>query len=177
MFVIRPAKVGDASAIAQVQVDTWRTAYKDLMSAETLANMSVEQSTANWQHGIQRDGRICYVATVDDVVVGFAYGARCRDEALEAQGFDGEIYALYVRDAQQNNGVGRRLINASAQELYATGYTSMAIWVLKSNMPARGFYEKMGGIFIEEKTINVRGQDLVEVAYGWADLSVFLKQT
>lgn len=173
---IRKALVQDAAAIAEVQVATWRTAYTGIMSAAVLAGMSVEQNTANWERGIMRDTSVCYVATADDVVVGFAYGARCRDEELEEHGFDGEIYALYVLEAYQGVGLGRQLVNTSVQALRANGYTGLAIWVLKDNTPARGFYEKIGGVYVKEKTINVRGEELIEVAYGWQDLSSFLAE-
>lgn len=173
MPIIRPATPADALAIAQVQVATWHTAYSGVLSDDVLNTLSVEQNAANWARGIGREGRVCCVAVVDEGVVGFAYGARCRDEALEAQGYDGEIYALYVLAAQQGKGLGRQLVAASAKDLRTLGYAGMAIWVLKENASGRGFYEKLGGTLIREKTIDVRGENHIEVAYGWADLSLF----
>jgi hypothetical protein len=41
--------------------------------------------------------------------------------------------------------------------------------VLKNN-PACGFYEWLGGQFLREKQIKIGGADLLEVAYGWADI-------
>jgi hypothetical protein len=41
--------------------------------------------------------------------------------------------------------------------------------VLKNN-PACGFYECLGGQFLREKQIKIGGADLLEVAYGWADI-------
>lgn len=48
----------------------------------------------------------------------------------------------------------------------------MMVWVLKNN-PARGFYERLGGKYLYEKPIQIGAEELMEVAYGWRDLSRF----
>jgi hypothetical protein len=47
----------------------------------------------------------------------------------------------------------------------------MVVWVLKEN-PARGFYERMGGVKVGEQMIEIGGATLPEIAFGWADLGV-----
>ena len=47
----------------------------------------------------------------------------------------------------------------------------MLLWVFKDNHPARRFYESMGGEYVEQKTITIGGTDLMEVAYGWKDIT------
>ena len=46
----------------------------------------------------------------------------------------------------------------------------MALWVLRDN-PAAGFYRHMGGRPIKEKTIEIGGKSLVEIALGWPDMA------
>jgi hypothetical protein len=48
----------------------------------------------------------------------------------------------------------------------------MAVWVLALN-PSRKFYEALGGQSIGEQEIERGGRPLVEIAYGWSDLSKF----
>ena len=50
----------------------------------------------------------------------------------------------------------------------------MILWVLKDNLKARAFYEAMGGVLIGEKMITIGGAELLEVAYGWPDLTQWL---
>lgn len=52
------------------------------------------------------------------------------------------------------------------------GCNSMMVWVLKDN-PARGFYERLGGGYLYEKTIEIGKDTLVEAAYGWRSLDKF----
>ncbi|MBD2451228.1 hypothetical protein H6G76_29675 [Nostoc sp. FACHB-152] len=47
-MIIREAILADASAIAQIQVDAWRTTYCDLMPADFLANLSYQQRANMW---------------------------------------------------------------------------------------------------------------------------------
>jgi hypothetical protein len=44
------------------------------------------------------------------------------------------------------------------------------VWVLAEN-PARRFYEALGGKIVFEKRIEIGGASLVEVAYGWEEMS------
>ena len=46
----------------------------------------------------------------------------------------------------------------------------MYTWVLEEN-PSRRFYESLGGIEFKRQTITIGGRDVVEVAYGWDDIT------
>ena len=56
-----------------------------------------------------------------------------------------------------------------AQDLLTRQVESMLVWVLAKNS-ARRFYERLGGIFLREKQIKIGSVDLLEAAYGWADI-------
>ena len=60
---------------------------------------------------------------------------------------------------------------AMAQTLSGLGHTAASLWVLRENAPARAFYEGLGGEIVGEKTDEQPNASLVEVAYGWRDLS------
>ena len=81
----------------------------------------------------------------------------------------GEIYTLYLLDAYQRCGIGRRLLSASAEDMAAAGFSSMCVWVLAAN-PAREFYERLGGVELSTRDIGFAGRRLDEVCYVWPDL-------
>ena len=61
--------------------------------------------------------------------------------------------------------LGTKLINWGIHELHNRGYTMISLWVLKENISARKFYDKMG--FIHDgtiKEINI-GKTLKEYRY------------
>ena len=168
---IRKADPSDAGAIARVHVDTWRTAYAGILPAAFLAGLSFAEREAMWSQALTADRpTTCMVVAETDggVVVGFAYGAPEREGNPQ---FRGELFAIYVLRDFQRRGIGQRLYFAMVHHFSSQGIESMLLWVLKDNHPARHFYESMGGEYVEEKTITIGGTDLVEVAYGWRDLT------
>jgi len=166
---IRPALVADAAGIARVHVDTWRAAYQGLINAETLNGLSVEQRAERWQAQLEAPAPKSFLLVAEQAgsVIGFASGGCERtDDPL----YRGEIYALYLRPENHRQGIGRRLVEAGAQALLENGLPSMLIWVLRDN-PSRRFYEALGGQHVREQEVEIRGQMLWEVAYGWRDLN------
>jgi GNAT superfamily N-acetyltransferase len=173
-LIIRPAELSDARAIAKVQVDTWRTTYRGIMSSDFLAALSYEQREADWRRVLSDldPNRLGYVATDDsESVIGFIHGGPEREGRSE---YGGEIYAIYVLEAFQRRAVGRRLTATLAQKLIDTGLLSLLVWVLEENR-FRAFYEALGGQLLGQKQITVGGGPLVEVAYGWRNARVLIE--
>jgi len=173
VLIIRPAHQTDAEAIAKVQVDTWRSTYKGILSDDFLAALSYEQRAKAW-HNILSDpkpNQFAYAAMQDaKEVIGFAVGGQERSGDTE---YTGELYALYVLETFQRQGLGHRLTATLARSCIDAGLGSLLVWVLEDN-PCRRFYEALGGERLRDKQINVGGAQLVEVAYGWRDARTLL---
>ena len=167
---IRQATPDDASAIARVHVDSWRSSYADVVPQEILSGLSYDDRKALW-NGIlnsSRADRHCYVADAPNTgVVGFAHGGAA---SKNSPTFDGEIYAIYLLEQYQRMGLGRRLFISVAERLLDDGMSSFLLWVFEENHSARRFYESLGGEVVRSQEINIGGADLVEVAYGWNDI-------
>jgi ribosomal protein S18 acetylase RimI-like enzyme len=169
---IRAAAPADTEAIGRVHVETWRSAYRGLVSDAYLAGLSPAKGAARWRTFLaDRDpARVLLVAEDDvDGVIGFA--AAGPERSGDAT-YRGEIYGIYVTPSQQRRGCGRHLIGAATRRLAAVGFPSMLLWVLEANAPARAFYEALGGIVLRRQPIEIGGAPLTEVAYGWSDLTV-----
>jgi len=48
------------------------------------------------------------------------------------------------------------------------------VWVLAANAPARRFYEAIHGVQAGQRQVEIGGQSLDEVAYGWPDMRILL---
>ena len=169
-MLIREAIESDAPKLARVGVDTWRSTYRGIMADEFLDNMSYDKSSDRWVQRLKdtETEEFTYVAEDETGnIVGYAYAG---PERNRDSNYPGEIYALYVYQSTQKRGIGRLLMQAAAQHFLRLGIHSMRIWVLTQN-PSRGFYEQMGGRFLEAKVINVGGKDLEETAYAWDEIS------
>lgn len=171
---IRRAEPADAQAIASVQTASWRTTYSGLIPAEFLASMDVGRRAAVWHTGLtDSTRRHCYFVAEDTAgqIVGFASGGPEREGHPI---YKGELSAIYLLDAYQKQGIGRRLVQAVAAWLHENHYHNMLIWVLAGNTQGIQFYEAIGGQRIDRKTINIGGENLEEYSYGWPDLTPLL---
>src|SRR5215472_10508942 len=104
--MVRDAQAGDATAIANVHVATWRTAYRGLLPDEFLRSLAEAGYEARWKRNLQEGTALVYVASEGDKIVGFASGGR---ERAGESGFEGELYAIYVLEEAQGRGHGHRL--------------------------------------------------------------------
>jgi ribosomal protein S18 acetylase RimI-like enzyme len=163
--MIRSARIDDAEAIARVQVDTWRSNYPGIVPDERLANLDYSRSAEKWRQVLTPGGETRLFVAEDESgqVIGFACDGPLRQAV---PGFDGELYAIYVLKAHQSQGHGKALVAAVAEDLRARRFESLLIWVLKDN-PSRGFYEALGGQPVAETEVEIGGERLKEIGYGW----------
>jgi GNAT superfamily N-acetyltransferase len=172
MSEIRKATSGDAAGIATVHVASWKETYRGMVPNEFLNNLSIQRRTAQWENSLSDPAHTyhrTFVAVMDGQIVGFAnYGYGIET----ASDFRGELFALYLLKSAQGRGIGGGLIRAAVDALREMGVESMLVWVLKDN-PTRKFYEHFGGDYLREKPIEIGGVLVMEVSYGWRDLSRF----
>jgi GNAT superfamily N-acetyltransferase len=61
---------------------------------------------------------------------------------------------LYVTPALRGSGLGRALLGELARVCVQRGYGRLEWWVLDWNAPARGFYESVGAVAMDEWTVH-----------------------
>lgn len=165
MFSIRPATQDDAAQIAHVHVDSWRTTYAGIVPKEYLAALDESDRELGWRDWLTRD-ILAYVAELDEKIVGFISGGPIREPMGD---YHGELYAIYLLELAQGQGIGQQLLQQLAVALLQKSFRNMMVWVLEQN-PAKHFYARTGASPLTSKNIEIGGATLVEVAYGWPDL-------
>lgn len=141
---IRRAVLADAEAAAHCHLLCWREAYAGIVEPTMLADVTsdVAGRVERWQEHLA-DGAERWIALhpdggdapVTDRVVGFSAPGLCRDEDAPRKL---ELYAIYVRQAWWDRGLGRRLMEV------AIGNEPAVVWVYEANDRARDFYARHG---------------------------------
>ncbi len=173
-ITLRPARPGDAAAIAKVHVETWRATYAGIVPDAYLVSMTESNQALQWNHTIRRAAapEAILAAESADVpggrIVGFGSCGRARGRPGS-----GEIFTLYVAPDWQGRGIGRLLLEGLIVRLHESGLSEAVLWVLSDN-PARFFYEGLGGRRFAERKERFAGVDLDEAAYAWRDLGAWL---
>lgn len=149
---VRPAEPGDAEEIARVQLETWRAAYRDLLSAEVLDALDAEAATLTWRQTIERGPASVFVATEGRWLVGFAVaGAAPPGESADAADNPAPdtdsvalVATLLVEPRWGRRGHAGRLLAAAGDAMAATGATRGISWIPESDKASRSFYERAG---------------------------------
>jgi GNAT superfamily N-acetyltransferase len=184
-FFIRAARIDDAAAMAQVIVDTGRSAHRgqipDAVLFEQPLAEAYAESEQSWQRTLDeiahdRHGDNCVYVAVndDDVPVGVIMAGPPREGVTLPH--CAEVYVLYVRGAFQGRGLGRRLLHAVAERVDEQGWRALTVGCLAANLPARGFYEALGAHLIGERVYEQSAFSAAELVYGWRDLAALIEQ-
>jgi GNAT superfamily N-acetyltransferase len=170
---IREATMADVAAIARVHVDSWRTTYKGLLPDDYLANLTYERREALWRRILSKPPGQDMVYMAEEPasgIVGFVSGG---PERSGDPVYTGEVYAIYLLERWQGQGIGRQLLVTLVRQLVQRGLTSLLIWVMADN-PSRRFYEALGGRPVRKRLEMTGGVEVVDVAYGWLDARVLI---
>jgi ribosomal protein S18 acetylase RimI-like enzyme len=170
--VIFPAGPDDAQALAETHVAAWRESYRGLIADSYLDNMSVARHAARFHESLVRPGPNSATLAAADRhgLVGYAAGGPSRTRRPG----EAEVQTLYVRLAAQRRGLGRRLLVAAANVFADMGARSLMISTLRDNLPARRFYEHLGGKAESPRREPGPGGLLYEVSYVWPDIRTLL---
>ncbi|WP_404349413.1 GNAT family N-acetyltransferase [Sutcliffiella horikoshii] len=165
-IIIRKGILSDTKGIAKVHVESWKTTYANIVPDEYFNKLTYESREQIWINSIPNGG--VYVAENNEgEIVGFSSGGKERSGKYD--GFDGELYAIYILKKYQGQGIGKALIQPIIDELIGMGLNTMLVLVLKDNV-SRLFYEALGGKKIDELEVQIAGKKLTEVVYGWENL-------
>jgi GNAT superfamily N-acetyltransferase len=142
---VREATPDDTDAIVAVTATGWRTAYRDIVPPEKLADLPV----ARWRHevhvGLRRpvEDAFSYVAEIDGEFAGYCFVAAPSREPDEERNV-AELVAIYVEPDRWRQGAGEALMAAAMERLAQLPYDEVILWTFKENAPAIAFYERHG---------------------------------
>ncbi|NQD68823.1 GNAT family N-acetyltransferase [Bacillus haikouensis] len=155
-YHIRKANPSDAHGIANVHMNSWKTTYKGIVSDRYLESLIIEDKRVRWD-GILAGSHQTYVCELNNGdIAGFASIGKERDNLYE-----GELYAIYLLEEYQRNGLGSVLLKFAMDELKSQGHSNMLVWVLKEN-PSKHFYYSFDPVVVKEQNISIGGEDYKE---------------
>ena len=149
---VRPARLSDADAVAEVHVRSWQVGYRGLLPDWLLDGLDPARRAQRYRDSFN-DPDYAHVrgmvAEIDERLVGFVrYGPYRTDHSAGWKDVDptlgGEVYSLYVDPDHWGIGVGGQLLDSSVADLGDAGLEPIRVWCLVENERARRFYVKHG---------------------------------
>ena len=142
--MIREAMIGDAARIAEIDVNSCRYAYKEIVSDECLfKDLSVESRIPSVERWINEKYFEIYVYEAPDtgLIKGMMGIGECGDEDKKGAF---ELHFIYVDPEFVRAGIGSEMLKFFESKGGEKGFSEFAVWVLEENRMGRNFYEKNG---------------------------------
>ena len=140
--MIREANIIDAERIAEIDVQSSRYAYKDILSEEILyKDLTVERRTPVYRTWITEKRFDIYVCEdpANGIITGMMGIGICgEDDKKDAF----ELHFIYVDPKYIRTGIGSQMLQFFEQKAKERGHRDTVIWVLEENETGRNFYEK-----------------------------------
>lgn len=148
-----------ANTASYIYAKSWKVAYSGIIPQEYLDNLTLE----HWTQFLENSPFQNFLLKDNDDFVATSSVVKSRDEKYAGYG---EIVSLYVLPDYFGKGYGTYLFKRMVEKLRAMGFNKVCLWVLKENVKARQFYEKLDLIPNgDEKSINIGGKDLTVICY------------
>ena len=156
---LRAARPEDLDTITQLQLASWRTAYRGLVGDDFLDNKVPGLLAQRWAVLPGPKWRVDAVWQ-DDVMVGFA--------SLDLA-HDGGAYVdnLHVLPRAKGQGVGRILMARAAAHVIEEKQEKLWLTVMADNMPARAFYTRIGGQELAATQESMLGEPVMALPVVW----------
>lgn len=137
-----PSDVADIHRLIRALAEYERSLDSVTGTEEELRQSLFGAQPAVFAHVAEHEGR----------VVGFALWFLNYSTWLGRHGI--YLEDLYVTPALRGGGLGRALLGELARICVQRGYGRLEWWVLDWNAPARGFYESLGAVAMDEWTVH-----------------------
>jgi ribosomal protein S18 acetylase RimI-like enzyme len=133
---IRAATVADADAVAALHAASWRSAYRGILSEQTLGPDLDEERRRHWRAKLAAARRDDLVLMVDDIAFIAVWSAG-------DPGFGAYIDNLHVHPERRGGGIGRHLMGEAARLLAERGEHRAYLWVFDANVRTIEFYRRL----------------------------------
>lgn len=140
---IREAVETDAAVMSEIQIRSFRAAYRGVVPASYLDGLDPGRWQEIWTRRVgERDGgRTVLVAEMDGEVVGFAYLGPSPDPDRAG---DGHLFSIHLDPERRGRGLGASLMDEVVRLLALAGFGHATLWVMEANQPAQRFYRRLG---------------------------------
>lgn len=155
MFV-HYARMEDAEALGRIMAVSFRSAFRDFISQQTLDTCAVEENCAGLIRSILEEGRMgVLLGGIDEEPMGLLVFSE------QENGWT-EIEAIHSLPESWGSGLGESLLQLALEETNAK--RGVGLWAFAENKRARRFYEKHGFRFTGESRVS-EFDGAVEVRY------------
>ena len=159
-ITIRKAKLGDEKILAYIQIESWKSAFVDIISDEDMEKCTdIAKAEAMYENVIKSGYAEMSILEINGKPHCIAAWSKARNSQFSDCA---ELICIHSLSENRGKGYGSMMMNHIIDEIKNSGYNSVLLWVFEKNTRARNFYEKHGFELTDNAQISY---DAVEVMY------------
>lgn len=159
---IRKAIKEDAESLANIIVESWKSAYSDIIPKDEISKFLDKRRRKQQFERFIEDEEIILIGFYNEIPFGLVFANKDNDEQLEEYG---SIYSIYLLEEYWGKDLATKLMDEVIGILKNEGCKQVSLWVYEVNRRARKFYEKHGFIFDGNKKHSHFSNKPVELRY------------
>ena len=141
-YFIRKVQQGDELNLAYIQIESWKAAFQDILSAEILQQATdLTHATAMYKQLLDEYIGNGYILEVNSQPHCIAWWGKARDNDMSDYA---ELICIHSLQDNWRKGYGTQMMNRIMDDMKAAGYDKVMLWVFTNNVRARKFYESCG---------------------------------
>ncbi|MBQ8783969.1 MAG: GNAT family N-acetyltransferase [Clostridia bacterium] len=141
-YLIRRVKDGDETALAYIQTESWKVAFKTILSDEILQKCTeITRTTASYKRLLDEKIGNGYILEVDEKPHCIAWWDKARDDDMPDYA---ELICIHSLQDKWRKGYGTKMMDRVLSDIKAAEYSKVMLWVFTDNDRARAFYEACG---------------------------------
>ena len=129
-MVIRNAEFEDMKRMGHIMSVSFRTAFSEFVTPQTLDACAREEQCADLLEGIFREGKVHFLMGDNSGMLAWQNGEN-----------GAEIIAIHSLPESWGSGLGQAMLTGAMEQI---GDQPVFLWAFKENKRARRFYEKNG---------------------------------
>ena len=129
-MVIRNAEFEDMKRMGHIMSVSFRTAFSEFVTPQTLDACAREEQCAALLEGIFREGKVHFLMGDNSGMLAWQNGEN-----------GAEIIAIHSLPESWGSGLGQAMLTGAMEQI---GDQPVFLWAFKENQRARRFYEKNG---------------------------------
>lgn len=141
-YTIERVRLGDEEALAYIQTESWKAAFKDILSADILQKCTqIDKVTAMYRRLLEQNIGNGYLLKVEGIPHCIAWWDATRENDMPGYA---ELICIHSLQNQWRKGYGSKMMDTVLDEIANAGYSKVMLWVFEDNVRARRFYEAHG---------------------------------
>lgn len=148
-YTIRKVMQGDENALAFIQTESWKAAFKDIVQEDLLARCTELDRVKNmYRQLLTEEKGNGYLLEVNGKPHCIAYWDSARESDMSEYA---ELICIHSLQDNWHKGYGSKMMERILNDVRDIGFSKIMLWVFEKNYSAIAFYTKYGFKATERK--------------------------